>query len=137
MNKKIVYIAAFVIVAGLAGVLYWSLHNSNSTVAEGSQATPTVAGAETDNSDTPYFSQDAKVMLFYSEYCSWCIKEKEVLKELSKDGYKVKPMDVGKNQSYWTDYQINGTPTFIAPDGTRAVGYQDKEKLKAFLDKYK
>jgi protein-disulfide isomerase len=137
MNKKIVYVAALVVIAGLSGILYWSSKKTDSTVAENTQAKSTVAGATSDNSDTPYFSQDAKVMLFYSEYCSWCIKEKEVLKDLAKDGYKVKPMDVGKNQSLWTDYQINGTPTLIAPDGTRAVGYQDKEKLKAFLDKYK
>jgi len=95
---------------------------------------PTVAGTSTDQS---YFSEDAKVMFFYSDLCSWCKKEKEILKELVTEGYKVKPMDVAKDTGLWQQYNIEGTPTFIAPDGTRLVGYQDKEKLKAFLDKYK
>lgn len=98
-----------------------------------SSASPTVASTANEE----YFSQDAKVMLFYSEYCSWCKKQKEVLQELAPQGYRVKPMDVGKNSDLWQQYNIEGTPTFIAPNGTRVVGYQTKEKLKEFLDKYK
>ena len=85
---------------------------------------------------SPY-DENAKVMFFYSESCGWCQKEKQVLDELAKDGYKVKPMDVKANPDIWTQYKISGTPTFIAPDGQRLVGYTEKEKLKEFLEKYK
>lgn len=90
------------------------------------------------NLTTPaYFDENAKVMFFYSDYCGWCQKEKLVLEELAQDGYKVKPMDVGKNEDFWQKYNIEGTPTFVAPDGQRLVGYTEKEELKKFLDRYK
>lgn len=138
MDKKKIIIAVVLIIVGLAGIYYWYIikNNTDSNTTE-NQNEPKVAGTTAESTDQPYFSQDAKVMLFYSEYCSWCIKQKDVLKELVPDGYRVKPMDVGKNQNYWQEYQITGTPTLIAPDGTKLVGYQDKEKLKEFLDKYK
>ena len=85
-----------------------------------------------------YFSESAKVMYFYSDSCSWCIKQKAILEEIAKEGYRVKPMDVGTNQEYWKTYEISGTPTFIAPDGEKKVGYQgDAAALKTWLDKYK
>ncbi|MCX6806631.1 MAG: thioredoxin family protein [Candidatus Berkelbacteria bacterium] len=83
------------------------------------------------------YDENAKVMFFYSDLCSWCQKEKTVLDDLAKDGYQVKPMDVKAHPDYWEQYKIKGTPTFIAPDGNRLDGYTEKEPLKQFLDKYK
>jgi len=84
-----------------------------------------------------YFDQNAKVMFFYSDLCSWCQKEKPVLKELAKEGFRVKPMNVDAQPGLWTQYKIEGTPIFIASDGQRLIGYQEKEKLREFLEKYK
>src|SRR3990167_5800044 len=124
INILFVIIITSLIFVGAA----WSKDNKDQS-SSFSQAQ--VAGTSTD-----YFAEDAKVMYFYSDFCSWCKKEKEILAQLSPEGYKVKPMDVAKDTNLWQQYNIEGTPTFIAPDGTRLVGYQDKEKLKAFLDKY-
>lgn len=89
-------------------------------------------------SDQAYFAEDAKVSYFYSDFCHWCQKEKaEVLEPLSKEGYTVKPMNVGEKPELGTQFQVTGTPTFIASNGDRLVGFQDKDKLKAFLDTHK
>ena len=57
-----------------------------------------------------YFSDDAKVMYFYSDFCHWCQKEKdEVFPELGKLGYQVKPMNVGENPDLGKQYNISGT----------------------------
>lgn len=131
-NQKILLIVSgAVILLLIVGVGLWARYNkpANSGTADNGK----VAGAET----VPYYSENAKVMEFYSDYCGWCIKEKDILSELAKQGYQVKPMDVGKHTEYWQQYGIEGTPTFIAPDGTKLVGYQNIDQLKAFLDKYK
>lgn len=94
-----------------------------------------VAGATT---NAPYFSDSAKVMYFYSDSCYWCQKEKdEVLTPLGEVGYTVKPMNVGVNPDLAKQYNITGTPTFIAEGGERVEGFQTKEQLKPLLDKYK
>lgn len=130
ISAKRIFLAC-IIVAGLVFVgAACKSSTSNNNQSNDSQ----VAGETTEES---YFSEDAKVMYFYSEYCSWCVKEKEVLQELAKEGYQVKPMDVGKNTNYWQEYEIEGTPTFIGPDNQRTTGYQTEDKLKEFLDKYK
>lgn len=92
-----------------------------------------VSGVTTDN----YFADDAKVMYFYSDGCSWCIKEKEVLGKLGAEGYRVKSMNVGNDPSLWETYKVSGTPTFIAENGDRLEGYQTEDKLKPFLDAHK
>lgn len=108
---------------------------------EAGKTTPTVAGEST---GTPvYYDDSAKVMEFYQDSCSWCIKENAVLERLGAEGYKVKPMNIGVNfpdhQSWWKDYNVSGTPTFIADNGKgeRLEGYQDYDALKKFLDKNK
>ncbi len=85
---------------------------------------------------TAYFNENASVMYFYSPTCHWCIEQTPILEELANEGYTVKPMDVKRNRGYWDEYDIDGTPMFIAPDGERLVGYQKKGILKAFLDSY-
>lgn len=130
MSKNKLILASALIIMGLS-IAGASCKNSVQSQLETS---PTVAGTSTNES---FFSADAKVMMFYSDYCSWCSKEKTVLAELAPSGYRVKPMNVGTDTSLWQKYSIEGTPTFIAPDGTRLVGYQDKDKMQAFLDKNK
>lgn len=86
---------------------------------------------------TDYFSDSASVMYFYQDGCPWCIREATVLEQLSKEGYKVKPMHLNSNQSWWAEYDIQVTPTFIGPDGERMTGYHGADLVKGFLDKYK
>jgi len=129
---KNIIIPALIIVLIVVGIIYFGTKNRNSAPL----STPSTTN--TNNSSTvSYFDENAKVMYFYSDSCSWCIKEKAVLEELAKEGYRVKPMNVGKNQGYWAQYDIQGTPTFVAPDGQKMVGYKEKDELKVFLDKYR
>ena len=83
-----------------------------------------------------YFSDNASVMYFYSDSCHWCNEEKPVLNALGGEGYRVKPMNTGRHREYWDPYGLSGTPTFIAADGTRLVGFQETEELRAFLDEH-
>lgn len=133
MKNIIIPIVFVAIIIGGIVVLSGTQRSKNKdTSTSGSSSTT----AQTDK--PAYFDDNAKVMFFYSDLCSWCNKEKtEVLAEIVKEGYKVKPMDVKAHPDYWETYKIEGTPAFIAPDGERLTGFQDKDKLKAFLDKYK
>ena len=83
-----------------------------------------------------YFDNNASVMFFYRDGCSWCTKERDILMGLARDGYNVKPMHLDAHPEYVKQYNIQVTPTFIGPDGKRLDGFQEKEELKAFLDKY-
>ncbi|MBM2820440.1 MAG: hypothetical protein HW405_200 [Candidatus Berkelbacteria bacterium] len=95
---------------------------------------PEVAGTSSEE----FFAEDAKVMYFYSDFCHWCQKEKdEVLPGLGKDGYRVKSMNVGQNPDLGKQYNISGTPTFVASNGDRLVGFQETAALKTFLDQHK
>lgn len=135
--KKIGLLVTVILLLTLSGAVCQTVEPKTIVQTETVTAEPTSTSATTTSGDTSYFDANAKVMLFYSEYCSWCIKQKEVLASLAGEGYKVKPMDVGSNQNLWKEYNISGTPTFIGPDGQKLVGFQDKTKLKEFLDKYK
>lgn len=106
---------------------------------------PTAAGPQTAESvnleNQSYYDDNANVMEFYQDSCSWCIKEQTVLAELGGQGYRVKSMNIGPNhpdnQGWWEQYNISGTPTFLAKNGDRLEGYQTADKLKAFLDTHK
>ncbi|MBI2588495.1 thioredoxin family protein [Candidatus Berkelbacteria bacterium] len=109
--------------AAVAGVVAWRRVNKNQGDVLGvTQKSPI------------YFSDTAKVKYFYSDLCGWCQKESEVLKELSAEGYKVRPMDVKAHPEFFEQYGITATPTFLAEDKNFLIGYQTKEKLKKFLD---
>ena len=84
-----------------------------------------------------YFDETAKVMYFYSDNCSWCSKQEEVLIELAKEGYRVRPMDVGTDPQLFEKYNIQGTPTFISDNGEQLVGFREKAELKTWLDEHK
>ena len=130
MKDKSWILGLVIVVAVIVALGVWGFKsNTNKTPAENN--TP-VAN---------YYSDDANVMEFYQDSCSWCIKEQSVLSELGAQGYKVKPMNIGANypdhQGWWKDYNISGTPTFVAKNGDRLEGYQAADKLKAFLDSHK
>jgi len=84
-----------------------------------------------------YFDNSAPVLYFYQDGCPWCVKEAAVLETLAKEGYKVRPMHLNSNRSWWDEYDIKVTPTFIGPDGVRMAGYHETDTLKPFLDNYK
>jgi len=134
MKKTYIFItiAILVIIIVLVGFFAYKKAQSNNQNNSSTAQTQTV-----DQNSTKYFDENAKVMYFYSEYCHWCKEEKKVLAELAEQGYRVKPMDVQKYPEYWQKYSISGTPAFLAPDGTKKVGYQYKEILQKFLDQYK
>lgn len=133
----LIAIIALILIVGLGLFGYLKLTKKN-VVANPlpSSENQQVAGAASDNQ--PYFAEDAKVMFFYSDYCHWCTKEKdEVLPGLGQEGYKFKPMNVGDKPELAKQYNVTGTPTFIAQNGDRLVGFQTKDALKSWLDQHK
>lgn len=131
----LISIVGLILVVGLGLVGYLKLSKkqviANPLPSNGQQ----VAGTSSDQS---YFAEDAKVSYFYSDFCHWCKKESdEVLKPLAQEGYKVKPMNIGEKPEYGQQFNVTGTPTFIASNGDRLVGFQAKDALKAFLDAHK
>ncbi len=84
-----------------------------------------------------YASDASSVMYFYRDDCSFCIKQKPILEELSAEGYRVKLMDVGRNPTYWQQYGITGTPTFVntKDQADRLEGLQPKDTLRVWLEK--
>ncbi|MCL5795774.1 MAG: thioredoxin family protein [Patescibacteria group bacterium] len=133
--KKTIFISLsvlFVIIIIFAVFAYQKNQKNNEAGAvAGVQNTATAV------SSPLYFDDNATIMFFYSDYCSWCQKEKTVLEDLAKDGYRVKPMDVKAHPDYWDKYQITGTPAFIAKNGNKKIGYMDKDALKTWLDQNK
>lgn len=124
------WILGLIILVLAIGSLGWFGFQKNNQVDQ------QIAGQSTssEKEEAVYFDDNAKVMYFYSDYCSWCLKEKEVLTKLGGEGYRVKPMDVGKNPEYWEQYKISGTPSFIAASGEILVGYKEYDELRAWLD---
>jgi len=133
MSKSAIWpIVTIIIIVGFGLFIWGSAKNKNQTNNNPSSSSNTVANEE-------FFSENAKVMYFYSENCGWCKKEKEeVLSKLGKEGYKVKPIDAAVDPDIFDKYNVSGTPTFIAiDDNARLDGFQDYDTLKSFLDKYK
>lgn len=128
-------IIVLIILLAIGGVWYFRSGKNNNNQISGNKTEETKQSGTA--SSTPYFSEKAKVMFFYSEFCGWCQKEKGVLEELGKEGYKVKPMDVGADSGLAEKYQIEGTPTFIAANGEKLVGFHEKAELKKWLDEHK
>lgn len=137
MNKNWI-IGVVVLVVIIAGLSYWGFKNNVGKSAD--SIGPQISGAS--SSTVPsYYNNNAQVMEFYQDTCEWCIKEQPVMEKLGTEGYRFKPMNIGanhpENQSWWKDYKVSGTPTFIAKNGDRLEGYQEYDSLKAFLDKHK
>lgn len=134
MKNNWTFVAGIIfVVVVIFGIVGYSKVSKKSE--ETSTASPTPAQS---SQNKEFFDQNAKVMFFYSDLCHWCQKEEtEVLPDLGKEGYRVKPMDVGTSPDLWKQYNIEGTPTFIAGNGDRLVGFQDKDTLKKWLDQHK
>lgn len=133
----LISIIGLILVVGLGLIGYLKL-SKKSIIANPQPSTAEIAGQSTADSNTAYFNNDAKVMFFYSDFCHWCQKEKdEVLPEIGKAGLSVKPMNVGENPALGAQYNISGTPTFVASNGDRLVGFQTIDQLKPFLDQHK
>jgi len=135
-DRILISIIGLILIVGLGLIGYLRL-SKKQVIANplSSSSTQTVASTADASS---YFSQDAKVMYFYSDLCHWCQKEKdEVFPEIGKLGYKVKPMNVGENPELGKQYNITGTPTFIAANGDPLVGFKTVDELKAWLDTHK
>jgi len=134
-------IGLVVVIAAIVVLSIWGFKKSGSqNTATQSQTSSSQSSSQSQTSEK-YFSESASVMYFYQDTCSWCIKEKDVLNKLADEGYRVKPMNIGtnhqENQGYWQQYNISGTPAFIASNGDRLEGYHDYDSLKAWLDQHK
>ena len=135
-NWIIGIIILILIVAGL-GLWFWTKNKNTSNTNQNQNNTNANTNTNTNASNISYFSDTATVMYFYSDSCHWCQQEKTILEKLGSEGYKVKPMNVGTDQSLWEKYNIQGTPTFVAANSERATGYQEYDALKKFLDNHK
>ncbi|OIP23642.1 hypothetical protein COX95_03870 [bacterium CG_4_10_14_0_2_um_filter_33_32] len=117
----IIFIAASITLAFFSNAKEWNKNNSGDTKEETQQKKPPATTA----------SEKGVILFFYSNYCSWCQKEKPIVQELEKEGVKFKYMDVGENRNLLSQYSVEGTPTFILND-KRLVGYKPKEDLLKF-----
>jgi len=81
-----------------------------------------------------YVDDNSPVMYFYSAQCSHCRAQTPILEELAKEGYRVKLMDVLAHPEYWEQYGVSGTPTFLAANGDKQVGFTQKEELRAWFE---
>ena len=131
-------IGLVVVIAAIIALSIWGFKKS------GSQSSANqIQSANTQNEVQPekYFSEDASVMYFYQDTCSWCLKEKDVLNKLADEGYRVKPMNIGsnhpENQGFWQQYDVSGTPAFVTSNGDHLDGYHEYDSLKDWLDKHK
>ena len=81
------------------------------------------------------FADDqSPVMYFYQDSCIHCKAMKPILDELGQQGYRVKLMNAEKNPQYWTQYNVTGTPMWVAQNGDRLEGEQSKADLQAWFD---
>lgn len=111
-------------------IMAYSYSQSNSLAGENSTEA-TVVSAST----KAYFDDASPVMYFWSPLCSWCQKEELILSAIEKDGFRVKSMNVYEDKTLYDKFSIEGTPTFIAKNGERLVGYQDEVTLRTWLEK--
>ncbi len=112
LDKKIIIGAVVVAVLVLLGVFYY-------------------VGA---NSAPIYSSPNSPVMYFYQDDCPHCIAMHPIMLDLGAQGYRVKLMDAQTNPAYWSQYNIVGTPTWVAANGDRLIGEQSEAALQAWLN---
>lgn len=112
MDKKIIVgVVALVIVIGLGALYYVG-----------------------DNSQPIYSNPNSPVMYFYQDDCPHCIAMHPIMLDLGAQGYRVKLMDAQTNPAYWSEYNIAGTPTWVAANGDRLIGEQPEVTLQAWFD---
>jgi len=82
----------------------------------------------------PAYGDDASpVMYFYQPACVHCQAMVPILNELAAQGYRVKLMNAAANPGFWTKYNLEGTPTWLAANGDRLSGEQNKIVLESWL----
>ncbi|RJO62300.1 thioredoxin [candidate division WS5 bacterium] len=125
MKKAIPYILIGLLILGFIGIIGYVKTSKEKTSPSNTQT-------------EAYFDESANVMYFYSPNCSACNKEKQILADLAKEGFRVKPMNILEKTEAATQYNIKGTPEFISQkDGARLEGFQEKETLKKWLEEHK
>lgn len=138
-NKN--WMFGLVVLVIIIGLSVWGFSRSKTSadpkIIAGASNEPTGVASKPITGQEDYFDQNATVMEFYQPNCGWCQKESAVMEELAKQGYKVKPMNAAADQSFWTKYNVSGTPTFVAANGDKIEGYQTADQLKTFLDAHK
>ena len=114
--KKYLFIGLFVALVIVFGVII------------AFQAVP----ATQSNSSGPQVAKD-KIMYFWRPTCEYCQKEEPIIDELAKEGIPFQKMDISAHPEYVSEYQIEGTPTFIIKNiNNRLTGYQDKDTIIKF-----
>lgn len=83
---------------------------------------------------------DGKMVLvdFYSEYCGTCQMMFPKLKSLQRkvqDKIAFKHIDVGGdgNRSYWQDFSLHGTPTYVLYDASGTPVYKMQESIAPLI----
>ena len=66
------------------------------------------------------------ITMYGTPWCEWCQKQEALF---GKSFRLVPYVDCSKNPQECASKGINGTPTWIFPDGKTLVGYQELEKL--------
>lgn len=97
----------------------------------------------TDNFDSLINSQGVALVDFWAKWCGPCLMQAPIIEEIKKEignNALVGKLDVDRNSSISRRYSIRGIPALlIFKDGVvveKLVGYQQKAKLLASLQKY-
>ena len=74
-----------------------------------------------------------KLVEFYTDWCSFCQKQRPVIEDLSKKGVWIGTLDAEKFKDITKNYEITGFPTFLLFKNGEIIsklsGYHDKSSL--------
>ena len=74
-----------------------------------------------------------KLVEFYTDWCSFCQKQKPILEDLSKNGVWIGTLNADDYNDIAKTYGITGFPTFILFKGGNVIsklsGFHDKSSL--------
>jgi len=112
MNKKIIIILISIgILSGVAAIILTFFY-------------PSQASDKLDGFAKCLASKN--ITMYGAPWCEWCQKQEALFGR----SFRLVPyVDCSKNPQECTSKGINGTPTWIFPDGRTLVGYQELEKL--------
>lgn len=97
---------------------------------------PEKQNTNSQNTKTANEIKNDEIGYFYSDTCHYCQQQKPIIEELEKEGLKFKLMNIGENRELISQYNIEGTPTFIFKD-KKLVGFQSKENIKKLWNENK
>jgi len=77
------------------------------------------------------------VLYFWRTGCEYCTQEEPIIHQLLSEGYQIISIDIANEtmKQYATQYEITGTPTFVASNSERLIGYQTYDQLKEWIGK--